>query len=457
MTVITSKDTLLANLSSPTTGYPDNHTGAIAPSNLRTTQGTQIQSWQQATGVNVQAGGYGLQRSDFGQLLIFTGSGASTLTLPAASQTAPDFTVFNFYMTVIGTGSIAITPTASTINGLSSLVLNQGQNALVVSDGGNWQAMVSISRAGGSTTPPQGRLTLISGMSVSSADVAAATTLFFTPSIEGSGVPLNDGSGNFAMTRFPECSQATADLSKSPAAVTANNNYDIFAWMDGAVARATRGPAWLNPTSRGTGVSTSEIDFTGAYPTNKFGITNGPLANRGTLVGTVRSDGSAALQDTHLLRYVCNAYNTVPRFMSVVETTNSWPGVATNQYRLVNNNAANVCSFVVCLPGSFTDTTQAGFYVEIVANLGPQVTAGFATSVPALDWTSGIPTDFGRTSISDFFQTNGSTSGTFHGYAGIGLHTMSWLELTSSGGAATFFGQGTPLLWTSGMIGTSWA
>jgi hypothetical protein len=460
MTVITPKDTLLANLTAPG-GYPDNHTGAITPSNLRGTQTAQIQSWQQATGVNVQAGSYALQRADFGQLLIFTGSGPATLSLPPGSQASPDFTVFNFWMMVTGTGSVAITPTSATINGLSSLTLNQGQNALVVSDGSNWQAAVSLSRAAGSTTAPQGRLTLTSGMPVSSAD-ATGTTLFYTPSAAGSGVPLNDGSGSFAMTRFPECSQATADLSKSPAAVIANANYDIFAWMDGAVARATRGPAWLNATSRGTGVSTSEIDFTSAYPTNKFGITNGPLAGRGTLVGTIRSNASSQLVDTHLARLVCNAYNIVPRHMSVTDpiTGGSWAALGDNAFRVAHGNAANVCNFVVCIPGSFTDTTQPGFYADFTATLGMLSNGGFGVTVPALDWTSGSPVNFGITSIASFAggSLEGNISGIFRGYAGIGLHIMSWLEFSSSGASIQFFGQSSPpLMWTSGMIGTVWS
>jgi hypothetical protein len=458
MTIITPKDTLLANLSA-SGGYPDNHTGAITPANLRNTQTTQIVSWQQATGTNVQAGSYALQRADFGQLLIFTGSGASTLSLPPGSQASPDFTVFNFWMTATGAGSVSIVPTASTINGLSSLTVNSGQNALVVSDGSNWQAVVSIARAGGSTTTPQGRLTLTSGMPVSSADVTGST-LFYTPSAAGSGVPLNDGSGNFAMVRFPECSQATADLSKSPAAVVANSNYDIFAWMDGAVARATRGPAWLTDTSRGTGVSTSEIDFTAIYPTNKFGITNGPLAGRGTLVGTVRSNASSQLVDSHLTRYVCNAYNPVPRHMSVVELTESWPTLGDGLFRRVNGKAANVCNFVVCLPGSFVDPTQAGFYVDFYANLACTISDGFCQSAAALDWVSGVPANLGVTSLSTFSLDN--PSGVFRGYAGIGLHTMSWLELSSTISAGgSFWGRpaslsGADNLWVSGMIGTVW-
>lgn len=89
---------------------------------------------------------------------------------------------------------------------------------------------------------PQGRLTLTSNTPVNLSNVAGATTLYYTPAV-GNFVPLYDGS-NFIPTVFSQLSQTTSDTTKSPAAVIANANYDIFVWNDSGTIRATRGPYW---------------------------------------------------------------------------------------------------------------------------------------------------------------------------------------------------------------------
>ena len=80
---------------------------------------------------------------------------------------------------------------------------------------------------------------------------------------------------------------------KSPAAATTNSNYDLFVWNDGGTYRCTRGPAWSSDTARGTGAGTTELQLLNGILTNKNAITNGPAANKGTYVGTVRTNGSS--------------------------------------------------------------------------------------------------------------------------------------------------------------------
>lgn len=123
-----------------TTSFPDNVTGAITPSTVRGVFNDFVNSWQQFAGVNIQAvTTYTIQQSDYGQFLNFTSSSSIAVALPQASSL---FSVFNFYIKAGGTGTLTITPTASTICGSSTLALTTGQSAWVVSDGTNYQCIL---------------------------------------------------------------------------------------------------------------------------------------------------------------------------------------------------------------------------------------------------------------------------------------------------------------------------
>lgn len=139
-----------------------------------------------------------------------------------------------------------------------------------------------------------GRLTLTSGTPVLTSNALAATTVYFTP-YNGNLIPVTLDGVNFNFTAFSELSQATTDTTKSPAAVAASKIYDIFVWNDGGTLRATRGPAWSSDTARGTGAGTTELQLVSGFYTNKNAITNGPGANRGTYVGSVRSNASSQI------------------------------------------------------------------------------------------------------------------------------------------------------------------
>lgn len=284
----------------------------------------------------------------------------------------------------------------------------------------------------GLPSAPKGRLTLTTAVPVTTADVTGATTLYYTPFM-GNTVPIYNGS-TFADVVFTELSQTTADSTKSPAAVAASKVYDIFVWSDSGTLRATRGPAWTNDTTPGTGAGTSELQIINGIAVNKVAITNGPGANLGTYVGTVRSDGSSQLNDSVLLRYVANAYNDVDRNMVVIDTTDSWT-YTTLTWRQARASSANQVAYVAPqLP--FARLVQAnvhGLNLNSAGNDSCGVGVGVdSTSANSAQLVGGRMTNAAGTSPCDAF---------YKGYPGIGAHTLVWLEISVALGTTTWYGD----------------
>ena len=88
---------------------------------------------------------------------------------------------------------------------------------------------------------------------------------------------------------------ALSDATYSPAAGATSENYDIFIWDDSGTLRISRGPVWTSNTARSAGTALAYQD---GILTNNVAITNGPAANRGRYVGTIRTL-SGAVQFGH--------------------------------------------------------------------------------------------------------------------------------------------------------------
>lgn len=88
--------------------------------------------------VNAQTGTtYTVVAGDNGKLVTLSNASAVAVTLPQATGV---FGIgWSSWLHNKGAGAVTITPTTSTINGASTLVLAQGQSAVIVSDGTNYQ------------------------------------------------------------------------------------------------------------------------------------------------------------------------------------------------------------------------------------------------------------------------------------------------------------------------------
>lgn len=196
---------------------------------------------------------------------------------------------------------------------------------------------------------PQGRLTLQSGVPVTVTTVAAVTSLFYTP-YAGNGIPLYTGAF-MVMRAFGEIAVATGDSLKNPGPIVANKVNDWFVWDDAGIFRLTHGPDWTDNVTRSAG---TELVRVSGVLLNKVAITNGPAAERGTYVGTTRSNASAQLNFTYAGAApggvmgridVWNAYNRVAVTMQCKDTTDSYTYESTTP-RIRNGSANNKIVFV---------------------------------------------------------------------------------------------------------------
>lgn len=282
---------------------------------------------------------------------------------------------------------------------------------------------------------PQGRLTLTSNTPVMTTTASAFTTIRYTPYL-GTLVPVWNGR-SFDMldivSELNNVTTATAVGFAGPAAVTTNSNYDLFVWGNGIL---TRGPAWSSDTARGTGAGTTELVRVKGVLVNAYAITNGPPAQRGTYVGTVRSNGSSQIDfifgasasgGTAGFFGVWNMYNRVNASSITQDSTASW-AYSTASWRAADNSSAMRCSFIL---GVNEEPIVADYRCGMsTSSSGGQVGVG-------LDSTTALASG-ASSAWSGVSGATTSASALYAGYGGLGFHYASAIEYGGTG--MTFYG-----------------
>lgn len=285
-----------------------------------------------------------------------------------------------------------------------------------------------------------GRLTLTSATPVLVTDVLASTSIFYALYLSNQ-ISLYDGTV-WAVWEFTELTNTTTDATKNPAAVANDSNYDLFVWNDAGTLRLGRGPAWSTDTSRGTGAGTTELVRVNGTFLNAQSITNGPAAQRGTYVGTVRSNGTAtidwklggtAANGSAGFLYVWNMYNRVNVGVNVVDSTDSW-NYSTLTWRSKNNSTTNRVSMVRGLD----EDAISVYNVALSANDtgGAAMFAGIG-----LDSTSAFS---GTTGFANLAAANQIVppNAKYDGMPGLGHHFIQAIEAASAVGTTTWQGDG---------------
>lgn len=266
-----------------------------------------------------------------------------------------------------------------------------------------------------------GRLSLTTAVPVTTADVTAATTLYYAL-YAGNRIALYSGSAWVDL--------AIAELSIAVPATT-NTMYDVFIdYNSGTPALAVT--AWTNDTTRATGLTTQ----------NGVLVLTGSTGKR--YVGSFRTTGvSGQTEDSFAKRYVWNYYHRMARPLRVMDATNSWTYDSAT-YQQANASAANQLD-LVC--GVSEEALEAQVLAQVSHNTGSAVSVSIGQ-----DAITGVTGVIGGRAVI----------GTTAGYAvtcalriipAVGRHYYTWLE--SGGGATTtWYGDNNaPTLLQSGIHG----
>lgn len=301
---------------------------------------------------------------------------AQTITIANMPSTVPAGVPYRFLPGFANTSAATLTisggssatalckPSPAGPVALTGGELQTTQVAEIVSNGTCYVITSSVdSTVSSLVSPPQGRLTLTSGVPVLSADVVAATTAYYTPYV-GNQAPIYNGS-KMVMFTFSELTLTI------PSSRLANLLYDVFVFSNSGAATVCTGPAWSNSVagsgSRGTGAGTTQISVVAGFLVNTVSIScvNGGTtytiaASQGTYVGTFYMDGTNG-QVSALFGFgqsrkigVWNYYNRVPAMLRVGDATASW-SYNTAAYRASNNSSANKGTVLQGVAEDFVD------------------------------------------------------------------------------------------------------
>ena len=273
-----------------------------------------------------------------------------------------------------------------------------------------------------------GRLTLTTGVPVTTSDVATATSVYWTPYLHGS---ITLWTGTVRQT------VVSAEVSVSLGTITTLRPYDVFGYLSGG-ALVLEILAWTGDVARATALS----------------YQNGMLCKTGDAtrryLGTFRTISTTQTTDSKTQRFLWNMDNRVPRELAVFDTTASWTWASATGYRQVRATATNMVEVVLGL-GETPISADATLFVGLPAT--PQTVA---TAI-GLDSTTAAAGD--QVGGGTWGPTSGFCTAHAHyrGIPAVGYHYLAWLEGRNiSTGTMTYYGsQSAPNMISSGLVGVT--
>lgn len=275
-----------------------------------------------------------------------------------------------------------------------------------------------------------GRLTLTTGLAITTADVTAAGSVYFTPFM---GNKIATYNGNFwNINTFTEKTLAV------PA--TTSRIFDVFI-VDGTLALESL--AWTDDTTRATALTTQDGIL----------VKTGDTTRR--YLGSFRTTAVAnQTEDSVAKRHLWNYYNRVTRKMKVSEATANWT-YTTATFRQARASTANQLDVLIGVS-------------EDMINASAHSMATNSTTAP-VGAVTGIGVDSTTVNSADIYLPGGynpaltapsrGARGEAHysGYPGVGRHFLAWLEYSDIvAGVTTWYstqdGAGLSL---SGIFGTT--
>lgn len=274
--------------------------------------------------------------------------GNDTIATLATSQT---FSGTKTFSTALGIGSGGTNNGSLSVTAGNVPYFDGSKMTAVGSTAGSfvrWANGGSVIEAFAPYYGPGGRLTLSTGVPVTTSDVTAAGTIYYTPYVHNR-IWLK-------RTNFEEHSFVETSLSLT---LTSGSVYDVFGFSNAGTLNLET-LVWSSTTARATAIVVDST--TGLW------VKSGDASR--IYLGTIYATASNQTEDSAARRMVFNAYNRVPRKLFARDTTDSWT-YATGTWRAARaNTTPGVGRTDFVIGGFVADTTVEGSYASLVESAG---------------------------------------------------------------------------------------
>jgi hypothetical protein len=334
----------------------------------------------------------------------------------------------------------------------------------------------------------EGRLTLETGVPISTADQAAKTILYFTPnngnrislysdswerinftekSIKTTyaqyGVLTNDSTsvtgltdtsqliigmevtgtgiaGGTTIAAIPSSTSITLSANATASGnneltfkIPANTVLDVFAFNNSGAAKLEF-CKWTNITTRATALTTQDSIY----------VKTGAATRR--YIGTICTTATAGqMEDSKARRLVWNYYNRISRKLLITEAVDSWTYATSNVFRSLNASDANRVAMVIGVNDAIVK-----FFAQVMASNTGNNSFGIGI---ALDATNANNADLLGGLRYQAADTEYQINALFEDFVGVGYHFLQIVE-HSAGGTTTFYGDaGLPAYIVGGGMG----
>lgn len=277
------------------------------------------------------------------------------------------------------------------INGLAAADPALGDELPIYDVSATGNRKVTVEKVGGFLNPAvcEFRLSLTSGLAVTTADVTGAGTLRLTPVFNDGTITTATGLvGLYDGTRVKLYRASEVSLALS---VTSGTNYDVWLYDDAGTLTLDL-TAWTNATTRATALAFN----------NGFLTRSGDATRR--YVGSIRASGSNTTEDSLGKRFVINWHNAQERRLlarpgySDGNTTSSYTATSTSWAR-ANGGTGSRVEFLT-LGGRPVKFNACGF-ATANTNSNARVGIGFdsTTDCEAMGFAADAPSGSGGHSI----------------------------------------------------------
>jgi len=250
---------------------------------------------------------YTIADTNRGQLITASNAGSTAYTLPRAGTAAAFASGWWADLFNEGVGTVTITPTISTINGASTLVVKQGRGVRIVSDGTNYQAFghspltdtgsgAMVLQTAPSLTAPVitgGSASALTGLGIRSTGAAFDLTLASTEVLTSGRtltITLNDAARTLSLAGNLTTAGALITSGANPLTLTTTGSTNVTLPTTGTLATLAGSEALTNKSINGLTVTNS---------TGTLTITNGKtLAASNSLTFTGTDSTSFAFPNT---------------------------------------------------------------------------------------------------------------------------------------------------------------